>query len=128
VIGTLDGPVASPAPPNPPAAIQPSFPHGGPVLEPVALPADIEPARLLSPVIPEYPYDARRAAASGIVRLEVRLKRSGEVEFLRVIEGPGHGLNEAARDAVKRTRCSPARRKGEPIDVTATVRVVFRLA
>ena len=32
-----------------------------------------------------------------------------------IVAGPGYGLNEAARDALKKFRFSPATQKGEPV-------------
>ncbi len=54
--------------------------------------------------------------------------RAGELRVLRVIGGLGHGLDEAAVEAAEKIRFKPARRNGQPVDHTATLRVLFRLA
>jgi TonB family protein len=92
-----------------------------------ALQAAGEAARLLSSPSPAYSEEARRLNVKGNVVLEVRLTASGAVRVLRVICGLGHGLDEAAIEAVNRIRCRPARKAGQPIDVVGTITVVFDL-
>ena len=60
--------------------------------------------------------------------LEVVFVASGELRVVRVVDGLGHGLDEAAVDAARRIKFTPARRGGRPVDYKATLRVVFRLA
>jgi len=89
--------------------------------------ADDEPAQLLSAPVPSYTEEARRLNLTGEVLLEVKLTASGEVRALRVLSGLGHGLDQAAIDAVNKTRCRPARKAGGPVDVIATITVIFEL-
>ena len=42
--------------------------------------------------------------------------------------GLGHGLDEAAIEAAKKIQFNPALQNGQPVDHTATLRVVFRVA
>ena len=131
VMGTLDGPGRAGRPSGPGGHVGPTdvfTPPGPPSGKPpIVAQADIQPARLLSPVTPAYTDEARRLRSEGVVHLQVRLGRSGDVRVLNVIDGPGHGLNESAVDAVNRTRCVPALENGRPIDVIATISVVFKL-
>jgi TonB family protein len=64
----------------------------------------------------------------GEVVLDVLFAAAGTVRVLRVVQGLGHGLDEAAIEAAARISFRPARRDGVPVDHTATVRVVFQLA
>jgi len=66
-------------------------------------------------VQPEYTQAARSAGAEGRVRLELQIDEQGEVKNVRVIQGIGHGLDEAALAAAKRTRFRPATRCGKPV-------------
>jgi len=86
-----------------------------------------EVARLLTVPTPVYSEEARRLNVTGEVVLEVKMAKSGEVRVLRVLSGIGHGLDQAAVDAVNHTRCRPAFKAGVPVDVIATIRVIFKL-
>jgi protein TonB len=76
--------------------------------------ADSEPS-LLGEVRVDYPEEARKAGIEGSVRLKVTIDAGGQVTEVVVINGPGYGLNEAAREALRRFRFSPATQKGEPV-------------
>jgi TonB family protein len=52
----------------------------------------------------------------------------GKISVVRVVEGLGHGLDEAAVEAAKKIEFAPARREGRPVDHQATLRIVFKLA
>jgi TonB family protein len=45
-----------------------------------------------------------------------------------VVQGLGHGLDEAAIEAANKMRFKPALRNGQAMDSTAVVHVVFQLA
>ncbi len=87
-----------------------------------------QPVEVLSKVKPIYTDEARRMRIEGEVVLEVTFVASGRLLVLRVVGGLGHGLDEAAIEAAEKIRFKPARRDGRPVDYTATLRVVFRLA
>lgn len=64
-----------------------------------------------------YPAEAEAAGIEGDVRLRVSLTAEGRVSAVRVLSGLGHGLDQAAAEAL-RTRCrfSPALdRAGKPV-------------
>jgi TonB family protein len=77
---------------------------------------------------PEYTEEARSIKLEGEVLLRVLFTAAGEVRVIDVIRGLGHGLDENATRAAQQIRFKPALRDGEPIDSTATVRIVFQLA
>jgi protein TonB len=56
-----------------------------------------------------YPPDARRMGLEGKVILKVSLDESGDVVLVKVIGKAGHGFDEAARDALRQFKFSPAR-------------------
>ncbi|MCP3978274.1 MAG: energy transducer TonB [bacterium] len=86
------------------------------------------PVEVLSKARPVYTDEARKLRVEGEVVLEVTFEADGGIRVLRVVDGLGHGLDEAAIDAASRIKFNPARRGGEAVDHTATLRVVFRLA
>jgi protein TonB len=63
----------------------------------------------------EYPVEARSARIEGRLRVEIQLDERGQVLSAKVLNSLGHGLDEAALDAAKRTRFRPATRCGKPI-------------
>ena len=89
------------------------------------LDAEVE---ILSKPKPVYTEEARRLHLEGDVVLKVNFQANGKLAVLGVAQGLGHGLDEAAIDAAKKIEFNPARRDGQPVDHTATLRVVFRLA
>lgn len=86
------------------------------------------PVEILSKPRPAYTEQARRLRIEGEVVLEVMFFADGKIAVVRVLEGLGHGLDEAAVEAAKKIEFSPARREGRAVDHEATLRIVFRLA
>ncbi len=86
------------------------------------------PVEIVSKPAPVYTAPAREQRIEGEVVLEVVFSASGRLRVLRVRDGLGHGLDEAAIEAAEQIRFTPARRDGRPVDHTTTLRVVFRLA
>jgi TonB family protein len=87
----------------------------------------IEAPRLLREVKADYTDDARRRGITGDVLLEIVVRRDGSVGEVTLVKGLGAGLNERAIAAVRQWRFSPARRRGEPVDVVVEVAVEFTL-
>ncbi|RKH79828.1 energy transducer TonB, partial [Corallococcus sp. AB032C] len=75
---------------------------------------DTEPSVASEVKIP-YPDEARRAGIEGTVTLSITIDAEGKVSNVKVISGPGYGLNEAARDAIRRFRFKPAIKGGEAV-------------
>ncbi|MDC0710615.1 TonB family protein [Stigmatella sp. ncwal1] len=87
---------------------------------------DSEP-RVLSEVKIPYPDEARRAGIEGTVTLSITVDLEGKVVTVKVISGPGYGLNEAARDAIRRFRFKPAIKGGEAVSTEMKYAYTFLL-
>lgn len=87
----------------------------------------IEPPRLIREVKAEYTDEARRRGITGDVILEIVVRRDGSVGDVKVVQARGAGLDQRAVAAVRQWRFSPARRRGEPVDVLVEVAVEFTL-
>ncbi len=101
---------------------KPSAPRKRPVATPDT------PVEILSKARPAYTDQARKLRIEGEVVLEVTFLASRDLRIHRVLDSLGYGLDEAAIEAAARIEFKPARRNGRPVDHTATLRVVFRLA
>lgn len=88
--------------------------------------ADTEPVMLGEVKIP-YPDEAKKNEIEGSVRLKVTLDPEGLVSAVAVISGPGYGLNEAARDALRKFRFKPATKGGENVGYTFVYTYTFLL-
>ncbi|MDX1389735.1 MAG: energy transducer TonB, partial [Acidobacteriota bacterium] len=80
-------------------------------------------------VKPEYAQELREAGVEGKVILQAVITKDGRVGDVKVLRStnPGHGLEEAAIEAVKQWRYEPATKDGEPVEVLFTVRIDFTL-
>jgi protein TonB len=56
-----------------------------------------------------YPLDAKSKRIQGIVTLELLIDQEGKVRQVKVLQGPGFGLNEAAAYAAAQFLFDPAR-------------------
>jgi periplasmic protein TonB len=106
----------SPPPPPAPAAAVVRVRVGG----------QVEGAKLIFQVRPEYPEVARMARIQGAVRLEAVISKEGTVESLKVVSGPPL-LMKAAFDAVAQWRYQPTLLNGEPVEVATEIEVNFTL-
>jgi len=78
---------------------------------------------------PEYTAEARALHLEGTVSVRLRVSASGSVQVLGVMNGLGHGLDQAAEAAVRSTRFQPAKdASGNPVDWEGIVNVAFQLA
>jgi protein TonB len=98
-------PVAKVIKPKVLSARSPQAAHAGPPPKP----------RPLGIVRPAYTEEARRARVEGRVRLELEVDEQGVVKNARVLEGLGHGLDEAALAAARNLRFDAARQDGRPV-------------
>lgn len=62
-----------------------------------------------SDVIIPYPPEAKKRGIQGSVIMDLLIDASGNVRSVQVLEGPGFGLNEAAANAAKLFKFSPAK-------------------
>lgn len=88
--------------------------------------ADSEPVPL-GEVKPPYPEEARKNDVEGSVKLKVTTDETGQVTEVAIINGPGYGLNEAARDAIRRVKFKPAMKGGEAVGYTFVFTYTFLL-
>jgi TonB family protein len=90
-------------------------------------PAFVPPVVISEPH-PQYTPEAVQLRIQGEVTLQVRFLASGQVEVLRVVNGLGHGLDEAAKRVAEQIRFKPAIKDGHPVDHTTLIHVTFQLA
>jgi protein TonB len=104
----------------------PSAPASKTAVVRVRVGGQVEGAKLIFQVSPEYPEVARMARIQGTVRLEAVISKEGTVESLKVVNGPPL-LIKAAFDAVAQWRYQPTLLNGEPVEVATEIEVKFTL-
>ena len=107
--------IAAPALPPPPPPVKPMPLHRG-----------MKAPNKIVDVAPAYPTVAQRAHVEGVVILEAVIDAQGRVASVRVLRSIAL-LDEAAVDAVKQWRFTPALLNAEPVPVVMTVTVNFTL-
>ncbi len=85
------------------------------------------PQRLADDCRAPYPLEARNREIEGDVVLRITIDAQGIVRDVAVISGPGFGLNETAREAVKCFKFEPHVKDGAPVDFTFTYTYRFLL-
>jgi periplasmic protein TonB len=78
-------------------------------------------------VEPLYSEEARKVKYQGVVVLWAIVRKDGSLEILRLVRGPGLGLDESAINALKQWRFRPGLKDGVPVDVALNVEVSFTL-
>ncbi len=81
--------------------------------------------RPLTRSTPAYTAEARAAGVSGKVRIEITVDERGRVVAVRVLQGLGHGLDEAALAAAREMTFEPATRCGRPSAATFKIGFTF---
>lgn len=119
--GTLSGLSIGSLPPPPPAART-----SKPAVVRVRVGGQVEGAKLIFQVKPNYPEIARLARVQGTVRLEAVINKEGMVESLKAVSGPPL-LVKAAFDAVSQWRYQPTLLNEEPVEVATEIDVNFTL-
>ena len=112
-IGRTDA-VAPPPPPRP--SPQP----------PVHLHKGIEAPKKIADVTPAYPSIAQAAHVKGMVILEAVIDVHGNVTSVQVLRSVPL-LDQAAVDAVRQWRYTPARLNGQPVPVVVTITINFSM-
>lgn len=74
-----------------------------------------------------YPEIAKRAGVEGKVYVLAFVDESGTVTDAKIIKGIGAGCDEAALDAVKKTKFKPGKQRGKAVRVQVSIPVVFKL-
>jgi protein TonB len=91
---------------------------------PIRIGGQVEAAKLIFQVKPEYPPLAKMARIQGAVRLEALISTDGTIRSLRVLAG--HPLLvKAAIDAVARWRYQRTLLNGDPVEVVTEIDVNF---
>jgi len=81
-----------------------------------------------SPINPVYPEIAQEAGIEGTVIVQAFINAKGIVEETIVLKGvPNTGLDEAASEAIRRTRFKPAKQRDRPVGVWISIPVHFTL-
>jgi protein TonB len=87
---------------------------------------NLERARIVKQIVPEYPPLARLARVWGIVVLNAAITESGTLDDITVVSG--HPLLiDAALDSVRQWRYEPARLNGIPTRTVTSIEVRFRI-
>jgi TonB family protein len=76
-----------------------------------------KPPAILEQVEARFPPEAQAQGLAGTVVMEVDIGADGKVMDARVVQPAGHGFDEAALEAVRRFRFSPAEVDGQPAPV-----------
>ncbi len=75
----------------------------------------------------EYPDLAKRAGIVGKVLVRAAIDEKGNVIKTMIIKGIGGGCDEAAENAVKKTKFKPGSQRGKPVRVWISVPINFSL-
>ncbi len=82
--------------------------------------------RILRFYLPGYSQQALAKSIEGELLVSAVFRRDGKIKDVVVEQGLGHGLDDRARDAIKRTEFEPALLESQPIDVRT--RIVFNFS
>ena len=93
---------------------------------PLQVAPEVAEGSLLHRVEPDYPEQARQQQIQGPVVLDVRTRRDGTIQELKLLSGQ-RLLADAAIAAVKQWRFRPHLVKGEPVEMQTTVTLNFKL-
>jgi protein TonB len=74
-----------------------------------------------------YPEEARRQEIEGKVLLQLEIDEQGRVRFVKILSGPGFGLNEAAAEAARSFEFRPGTIGGRPVATWITFTYTFVL-
>jgi protein TonB len=94
--------------------------------QPIYLTGDVRAPERTTFIKPDYPEVARKARAEGKVILEIVVGRTGEVEQVKLLKS-NPLFDQAAIEAVKKWKYTPALQSGRPVKVYLTVIVDFNL-
>ena len=104
---------------------EPPPPPSGPKV--VFIPYD-DPPVAMSPIRPKYPEIAQEAGIEGVVVVQAFIDEKGRVKETLILKGvPNTGLDEAAMEAIRKTRFKPAKQRERAVGVWISIPVNFRL-
>ena len=103
----------------------PPPPPSGPKV--VFIPYD-DPPVAMTPIRPIYPEIAQEAGIEGVIVVQAFIDEKGRVKETQILIGvPNTGLDEAAMDAIRKTRFKPAKQRERAVGVWISIPVNFRL-
>ena len=103
----------------------PPPPPSGPKV--VFIPYD-DPPVAMSPIRPKYPEIAQEAGIEGVVVVQAIIDEKGRVKETLILKGvPNTGLDEAAMEAIRKTKFRPAKQRERAVGVWISIPVNFRL-
>ena len=74
-----------------------------------------------------YTAEARAASVQGKLRVQLSISETGEVTGVKVLQGLGYGLDEAALSAARQATFEPATRCGRPVASTFVIAMRFAI-
>ena len=103
----------------------PPPPPSGPKV--VFIPYDAPPQPMPS-IRPQYPEIAQEAGIEGVVVVQAFIDKKGRVKETLILKGvPNTGLDEAAMEAIRKTRFKPAKQRERAVGVWISIPVNFKL-
>ena len=103
----------------------PPPPPSGPKV--VFIPYD-DPPQPMTSIRPQYPEIAQEAGIEGVVVVQAFIDKKGRVKETLILKGvPNTGLDEAAMEAIRKTRFKPAKQRERAVGVWISIRVNFKL-
>jgi TonB family protein len=87
---------------------------------------NVQAAKLVNRVQPQYPQIAREEHLQGTVHLHAIIGKDGSVSHLVVLQGYC-SLAKSSMDAVSKWRYTPTLFSGQPVEVDTTIDVIFSL-
>ena len=103
----------------------PPPPPSGPKV--VFIPYD-DPPVAMTPIRPVYPEIAQEAGIEGVIVVQAFIDEKGRVKETQILKGvPNTGLDEAAMNAIRKTRFKPAKQRERSVGVWISIPVNFRL-
>jgi protein TonB len=75
----------------------------------------------------DYPEEAKRAGVEGEVKLLLKIDETGQVIGVKVLKGPGYGLEAAAERAAWKWRFRPGTADGRPVITEIPLTYAFYL-
>jgi TonB family protein len=92
------------------------------MVAPEAVDLPPEPVEMVMPV---YPEKALKERVRGVVVLKVVVSETGQPERITVLKSARADLTQAAIEAARQWRFEPARKNGEAVRTTTTIRFPF---
>ena len=87
-----------------------------------------DPPQPISAIRPIYPEIAQEAGIEGVVVVQAFIDNRGRVKETLILKGiPNTGLDEAAMEAIRKTRFRPAKQRERAVGVWISIPVNFRL-